>query len=773
MMKYFSLKWRNRLFYIMPPLLAMALFLSVTIKTDLSAFIVAGNNVEEILLASEMQSGSLSRRYLISVLTPHHPEESKVFIRTLQKQLKTIKGVVNVWRPGEQSQVSQTIQTVYSHYGSLMYSLNPEPDLAALFSASGLEKTAQLLKNLVLSPQRDIFKPIILEDPLLLSLKAFQSLSVQAQQVSNQSSDYQNLILETTAAGLNAPEQSRIQAQIQLHFNQLVSGQLTGYQLEMTGVPIFAVATQHLIQSDITRISLISSVTLWLLFFLIFRSFKILFQVFSLLAIVILSSILMTQLVFGYVHGMTIAIGSTLVGICIDYPIHAVAHAQSVSIQERITIIKKIWPSMVLGGMTTMIGYIALGISGYPGFQQVAVYASTGIVTSLLLTRFVFPDLLMTSRKHLLNLPGISAWIGFCQQYRGYLIWLLVGVIGISGLGLKSLVWMQDMQALTPELNYLKQNDQRIRARMTSIEPGRFVLVSGSNIESALEKAEQVYRLLEPLKQQGALVDYFGLYPWILSVQQQQHNQTLLQAYLTDENQQQWQQALAEQALSVSRLGHLSYPLKSPLTLDQVFNTAVKNIIDSRIIIGKQQILIIIWLARHQPEIVRSALTQIEGAHYFSQRELLNQMTVNYTHRAKKLLIGGLALIILLLMVRYQSLIKALQTLLPAVLSAFFILAIWSYTGVAISFLHLVGFLLVVAICVDYGIFYQENRGGNYVVTYQAMSASMLTSACAFGGLLMAESSSLRILAGVVSLGVLLGFILCPLVIKRKPANYA
>ena len=103
---------------------------------------------------------------------------------------------------------------------------------------------------------------------------------------------------------------------------------------------------------------------------------------------------------------------------------------------------------------------------------------------------------------------------------------------------------------------------------------------------------------------------------------------------------------------------------------------------------------------------------------------------------------------------------------MPALLAAFLILAIWSFTGEAVSFLHLVGFLLVVAICVDYGIFYQENRGGDITLTYQAMAASMLTSALAFGSLITAETASLRILAGVVAVGVVLGFLLCPLIIK-------
>ncbi len=764
------MNWRKTGFYLLPPILALITVLWVNFKTDLSAFIIAGDNAEEILLASEMQSGTLSRRYLLSVGALDKTNVSHHFIQTLEKQLATIEGVVDVWSPGQQSKITQAVQNVYGHYGNAFYSLEPHAYLASVFSTQGLEQKAAMLKKLLLSPQAAMIKKLALQDPLLLTLKGFQSVGAQMQQLSSKNKHYQNLILETSMAGLDAPAQKRIQRAIIETFEQLnPAGQ---YQLEMTGVPIFAVATQTLIQGDITQVSLFSSIALMVLFLLLFRSFNVLFQVFSLLAIVILGAILSTQLIFGFVHGMTVAIGSTLIGICIDYPIHAIAHAQSVKEGQRSQAIAKVWPSMVLGGITTMIGYIALGISGYPGFQQVAVYATSGIIISLLLTRFVFPSLMTSNNSQMLNVPIVRRWAQFCQRFRAWLLGLLVIIVGSSFFSLNALQWMQDMQELTPELDYLKQKDKQIRARMTSIEPGRFVLITGDNVELALQKAEQVYPILDQLKQQGELSDYFGLYPWLLSANRQHQNQELLKQYLTLENQKIWQQSLKKQGLSVKHLGQLDYPSTQVLNYQDVLKTAVSKLIDSRVIVGDKQTVIMIWLSDHQPAAVQLALRPIENAQYFSQREMLNNMTQDYTQRAQKLLLIGLAFIVLVLLIRFKNLFKTVQTLLPAVLSAFLILVVWSITGEAISFLHLVGFLLVIAICVDYGIFYQENRGGDIALTYQAMAASMLTSALAFGGLMLAESTSLRIMAGVVTLGVVLGFMLCPLIIKQDKDSF-
>ncbi len=720
-----------------------------------------------------MQSGRLSRRYLLSIGkskgTKNDKQElARPFIQSLTQQLKAIDGVVDVWDPNQQANITQTIQSLYRGYANSMYSLNAEQDLKHFFSSEGLNQRAELVKTLLLSPQAVVFKKTILQDPLLLTLKGFQSLGGRMQKVASQGNEqYQNLVLETRMAGLDAGQQTKIQSNIKSAFKALNKSDPEKYTLEMTGVPIFAVATQTLMQGDITKVSILSSLLLTVIFWLLFRSFSVMLKVFTLLIIVILSSILMTQLVFSYVHGMTVAMGATLVGICIDYPIHTIVHAQAVDFSERIKVTATVWPSMVLGGITTIIGYVALGSSGYPGFQQVAVFASSGIIISLLITRFVLPRLMTEEKTSTLKVPLIKGWSYFSSHYRNWLLGCLILFIALSSLNLESLRWMKDMQELTPELNYLKLNDKRIRERMTSIEPGRFVMVTGENIELALQKAELVYPVLVQLKQSGAITDYFGLYPWLISEQKQKSNQALLQSYLTQENVEKWKQALKNTGLSVKKLGSLNYSAEQTLGLTQLLATPVSKLIDSRIVVGENQTIIMIWLGQHQPEAVRLAMHNIQGAQYFSQRDMLNNMTRDYTERAQLLLMIGVSIIIILLLARYKSIIKTVQTLLPAVLAAVLILIIWSFTGEAISFLHLVGFLLVIAICVDYGIFYQENRGGDIALTYQAMAISMLTSAVAFGSLIAAESTSLRILSGVVALGVILGFILCPLIIRQ------
>ncbi|HSN22596.1 MAG TPA: hypothetical protein VLS45_00250, partial [Methylomicrobium sp.] len=277
------LDWRKIVFYILPPLLALIVLMKVNFRTDLSAFIVAGDNAEEILLASEMQSGTLSRRYLLSVGTDEGSVVPRDFMESFRVHLKQIDGVVDAWSPEQQNDSMKAIEALYSGYGSVFYSLNAEQTLNELFTDQGLARRAEFLKKALLSPQGALIKKMALQDPLLLGLTGFRAIGEQLQRTEKHDTKYKNLILETSMAGFDVAQQGRIQEEIKLAFDRLNQPIQNQMRLDMTGVPIFAVATQRLIQGDIIRIGIVSTVGQIILFLLIFRSISSLFQVFTLL----------------------------------------------------------------------------------------------------------------------------------------------------------------------------------------------------------------------------------------------------------------------------------------------------------------------------------------------------------------------------------------------------------------------------------------------------------------------------------------------------------
>ncbi len=238
------LLWRKRLFFIcLPVLIALAVW-NTQLKTDISTFFVAGDNAEALLLASEMQSGHLSRRYIVSIgYAANINGELEAFSTELIPALNDIEGINSVWQPGKQQVVTDAIKQLYRLHGSRMFSLSPEASLKNWFSPESLAIRAAHLKQAILSPQGALIKKVARQDPLLLSLTGFSSLAQQATTLTTDK-NYRILILETKASGLEASVQKTIQAKIHAVFDGLNQAKQKQYSLEMTGVPVFASTIQ-------------------------------------------------------------------------------------------------------------------------------------------------------------------------------------------------------------------------------------------------------------------------------------------------------------------------------------------------------------------------------------------------------------------------------------------------------------------------------------------------------------------------------------------------
>ncbi|HFD12732.1 MAG TPA: hypothetical protein ENJ32_09740, partial [Crenotrichaceae bacterium] len=542
------------------------------------------------------------------------------------------------------------------------------------------------------------------------------------------------------------------------------------FQYRMTGVPVFAVQTQKEIKADVRKVTIVSSISVILVFLILLRSFKALHWTALILISAMAMGTLLTTLVFGSTHALTIALGATLIGVCIDYPIHTMVHSAVSTSSDARGIVQRIWPSLLLGGLTTMIGYLALAFTGYPGFQQIAVFALSGIACALLLTRYVLPGLLETTRLSYPNIPGIQSWLTICLRLRNGMRVGVVLMVIVAICVFPRLQWLDDLEKLGgASLQQLKQVDQSIRSQLSTIEAGRVVLIEADSFEAGLQKSEQATRLLKQLQDDGVVEDFYPIYPWLVSQQLQQRNLTVYRKYTTADYQKQWHEVLSTQGLSVSRLGNLRIENDTSLNPKQVMRSQIKELIGTQVMQNSDQSLFVIWLGKHTPAVVDDAMKAVDGVRYISQHDTINKMAHNYRTSAVDALSIGLLTIFLLLLLRYRNLSTAITILLPALCAIIFIFGFWSLLNQKISFLHIIGSLLSIAICVDYGIFYAENRAHNQLHTYLAMAASMLTTLAAFASLSISSNPLLQTLSIAVTSGVVIGFLLCPILIKFKP----
>jgi len=275
-------------------------------------------------------------------------------------------------------------------------------------------------------------------------------------------------------------------------------------------------------------------------------------------------------------------------------------------------------------------------------------------------------------------------------------------------------------------------------------------------------------RALEKVKAAGKLNAYYSVYPWLASKALQQANVEAFGEKLNSQSIAQWREAVEKTGIRSSFLSDPVVPDIDALTLDGVTNSPAGRYIAGQYVLGEEEVILTIWLGSHDAEAVSQALAGISQAQYVSQKDLMNEMNATYSSKAIEVLAYGALVILLLLTLRYRSLTYAAQALSPAMASVAIVLGCWGLSGQPVGMLNLVGMLLAVAICVDYGIFFVENRAHNMGLTYQAIVVSAMTTMVAFSCLGLAENPALQTLAWTIAPGVFLGFILCPLLILPK-----
>jgi len=771
-----SFVWRKRWFLLLFPLLLAVTVWHIHIETDLNAFFTASDNEDSKLLSGLLQSGELSRRYLLVVEKASASNESNssqnsaslgAFSAKLVLQLAQIEGVEKVWPANEPPRDWIDAVRSYAPYHARLFSLNPEEDGRGLFDPASLEGRAEGLKQVLLSPQGGFIKAVAKQDPLLLSLNGFKDLKGQFEHQAEQDSSGGALILQSRFAALDSDLHSRLQAAIRASFDSLNQATGGAFRLSMAGVPVFSVAAHGEISQDVTLVSVVSSVAVAVVFLLLFQSFSALHWVMMVQIASFVVGALVTALVFGTVHSLTLALGGSLIGICTDYPIHVMVHCAKHR-NSPLDAARLLWPSLVMGGLTTVIGYAALGLTGFPGFEQIAIFAFASITASLGLTRWVLPALLANSSLHVAHLPGIAAWVDFCGRHRKLLLGLFALCVMLAGLALPQIRWMDDMQKLAMNMDQLKQQDETVRSHFASIEPGRFVLVQADDLETALRRTEAAERRLKQLKQAGVLSEFHGLFPWLVSQNLQDENaKVYAQQALTPQFQDAWRSALVKAGLSVDKLGKLFPPAVQSLDPKAVLASPVRHILSGQMIEGQKGVVLTLWLGDHDPQKLIEGLAGLEGTRYFSQKDQLDRLASLYRDRSLVMLALGIVVMGLFIWLQQRDIRKVLLTLLPSVASALFIFAIWALIKEEVSFLHIIGLLLSVSLCVDYGIFFMDNRGRDSDITYHALASSTLTTLASFGALGLGKTPTLPILALSVSLGVTLGFLLCPLLIQK------
>lgn len=739
--------------------------LRADIKSDLSMFLPQGATPEQTLLLGQLREGPAAQLVLMALDGAPAPTLAKISA-DFADRLRANAGIAYVANGAEGlSEVER--QLLFDH----RYLLSPATAHAGHFDVPTLRTALQDTLDRLASPAGALERAHVPADPTgewraVLAPWEQQGGPILRDGVwFSAQGERALLIVKTRAAAFDIDAQARTQEEIHWAFDAVASD---GARLAMTGPGVFGVATRAAIQEDAWRLSLWGAGLVLLLLILVFRSFTLLaLSVLPLVTGAVLG-IAAVSLWFGYIHGITIAFGVTLIGVAGDYPVHLFTHARPH--EPGAATLTRTWPTLRLGILTTVISYFAMVFSGFDGLAQLGLFAVAGLLAAGAVTRFVLPAFMERGVRNYIA-PLLLAAAARGAGLAGRMRWVFIVIIAAAGAYLvltDARFWQDDLASLSPIPDDAKRVDQALRSEMGAPDVRQLLVLVGDRPQTVLEQCERLTPKLDALIKGGAIKGYDAPCRYLPSAATQRARQTALP--LTPD---------LREKLTQARAG---LPFKSgifepflddveraktqlPLTPERLRGTTLGLRVESLLYRQSGQ-----WLAAIPLREVAhaDALAGLTGdvangkMLYLDLKTESERMVTKYRDHALVLWGWGALALVAVLTVGLRSLVGMVRVLLPVAAALVLVCAILLAMGQPLSLFHLVSLLLVVGVGIDYALFFNRPVGDREERQRTALSLIVCcaTTAAAFGVLMFSRMPVLVAIGTTVAIGAALALVL-------------
>ncbi|MDH4078190.1 MAG: MMPL family transporter [Nitrospira sp.] len=685
----------------------------LSIHNDLGDLLPEGSTATQRLLLTQVRTGLSGRLILLALegaASDELAEASRVLGDTLRadRRFGFVGNGAQAWSKEELSLLS-----------SVRYLLS-RTVTADTFSEPSLRNALQQRLDDLRSPLGSMIKESIPGDPTGEVLGILQSWSGWDRPEKYRgvwmSADHTRavLVVETRAAGFDVDAQEAIQLVIRKAFHHMVQTAHPTVRLLMSGPGVFAVEIQRMIETEAWWLSTAAAVLVLLFLFFSYRSLTLV-----LLSLIPISSGIVAGMIavnawFGFVHGITVGFGITLLGVVDDYPIHLFSHMTTRDSAK--AVMRTIWPTMRMGALTTAIGFSSLLLAGYPALAQLGLLALVGILTGAFVTRWVLPACVLPGFKA----SGIGMDLLSRVDLTGkktVLVPLVLVVATSAWIWSDTPLWQEDLGSLSPLSEDKKQLDQRLRRELGAPDVRDLLVVEGVTVEDLLQKAEVVMTRLEVLRQDRELAGYDIVSRYVPSHRTQQERQRALP-----------DRAVLERNLEEALKGLPFAPGLFTPFLAAVEAARSQTLVDRDAFAGtmlgmKLESLLFLqqdrWLAAvplrgvvDRTRLADAVAQWRDGStSYVDLKEESNRLMTAYRDRTVQLLGWGMAAITIVLGLGLRSIILVGRVLAPILCSLLVVAAVLRGSGEPLSLFHVATFLLVIGLGLDYALFLNRPEG--------------------------------------------------------------
>ena len=768
----------GRLLWLAFVLACIAVVATTRFTADMSAFLPATPTAAQQLLVDQLRHGPVARLLLLALEGPPQTAGERARLsQALVERLRDAPGFASVTN-GAAPPGSGDEALLFEH----RYLLGDAVE-AGRFTAAGMrEAIGDSLQELA-SPLGMALKDLLPRDPTGETLRLVERLEPAAMPDSAEgawsSADRTRalILVQLQEDGTELDAQQAALATVQREFTALRESLGSSARLQVTGAARFAVESRSRIQADVERLSAIGTLLIVLLLGLVYRSPRLLLLGLVPVATGALASISAVSLVFGQVHGITLGFGIALIGEAIDYAIYVFIQGNH----------PRLWRTIRLGVLTSLIGFSTLLFSGFPGLAQLGLFAVTGVLTASVVTWGLLGPMFVDA-----SVP-VPAWLAkmlpaLIARLRR-LRWL-PGIAAVAAVALALAVATQrplqapSLEALSPVSDASKSLDASLRSDLKAPDMRYVVAVTtAGDPDQALAGAQRAAQLLQPLVDKGLLAGFDSPSRLLPDIETQRRRQAALPDRQT--LQQLVAEATAGMPLRAERLEPFIDDVDrarglAPLGIADIAGTALGLGVDSMMVSGEGRSSAIIALRAPadgpdaqviDAAAVRLALGAYRGpgeVHLIDIKHETDSLYAGYMNEAITLSLAGMALILLVTAVgtRFDRQ-GMLRVVLPLAAALACVIAGLALAGIGLTILHLVGLLLTVAVGSNYTFFFIGEEEDT-PKTLASLALANATTIIGFGILGFASVPVLNAIGMTVGPGALLCLAFAAMLSRRR-----
>lgn len=779
---------------------------------DMSAFLPQAPTAEQRLLVDQLRDGLVSRLMLVGVEGDDAATRAALS-RSLARQLRLDARFAAVAN-GESAGLERDQAFLFAH----RYQLSPAVNVQR-FTVEGLRSAIQDTLDLLASPAGLLVKGVLARDPTGEVSVLFEQLGTQSAGAQNRprtidgvwaSRDGQRavLLLQTRAPGGDIDGQQAAVAAVRAAFDS--GRQAAGApqaRLVLAGPGVFAAQVRELIEQEVTRLSLAGGSLIVVLLLVLYRSLPALLLGLLPVASGVLVAVAAVSLGFGTVHGLTLGFGTTLMGEAVDYSIYLFVQSGNAgaSAQEWV---RRFWPTVRLGVLTSIFGFAALLFSGFPGLAQLGLYSVAGLTTAALVTRFVLPRLL-PARFAVRDVSGFARVLSGWTQRAALLRWPAFALVALSVAVLvthRHEILNHELAALSPVSARDQALDQALRSDLGAPDVRFLVVISGATQERVLSAAERAVLALQPLVDGnviGGVDSPTQLLPSMAT--QRRRIDALPQA---DDLRERLAQAVRGLPIKAERLAPFLQDVEAarqagPVQRGDLDGTTLAVAVDGMLVHRSgsagtpDQWSALLPLHAPRPaagpsaaaaagidaERIRQALPAADAAGatrtlFVDLKGEADALYSGYLREAIGLSLAGLLAIALLIAVSLRSLPRMVAVMAPLAGTVVTVMAGLVAAGERLTILHLVGLLLVFAVGSNYALFFsgsarsrEAGQGAQPAIAPSTLASLLFANVSAvlgFGILALSRVPVLHAIGVTVGPGAILALIMAAVFAGRR-----